>query len=57
MTKQVNNNEYTTIKFVSPGFYEAYSKELKERQKLAEFFAWGNFIGWVLTIVIYEVLR
>ena len=57
MTKQVNDSEYTTIKFVSPGFYEAYSKELKERQKLAEFFAWGNFIGWVLTIVIYEVLR
>ena len=52
-----SNSEYTTISIVSPGYYKAYSKELEQRLHLAEFFAWGNFIGWVLTIVIYEVLR
>lgn len=53
----MSESEYTTVTIVSPGYYKAYCKELEQRLSLAEWFAYGNLIGWFLTIVLYEVLR
>lgn len=51
------NNDTCTVTIVSEGYYKAYCKELEERLRLAEWFGYGNLFGWILTVVIYEVLR